>query len=141
MQGLFRQQVSQPLKPSSRPPAYSLWSRSRRCAPTVASGAGPSGPTPAEEAFAVAEECMRLFETSDTGSILQYLPDSVIDNALERKRSKLSDAWGSLSDFVPSEFSSSDGDMRLEELLELIPATAFVVDSFAMRAVVFSSKN
>lgn len=138
------QQVFHPFTRNNRPPVYSLWRRYRLYAPISASRGGSSpgsdpSPNSAEEAFAVAEECMRLFETSDTASILQYLPDSVIDNALERKRSKLSDAWGNASTpgaNIPA--SGLDGDLRLDELLELVPATAFFANSFAMRAVIFT---
>lgn len=83
-----------------------------------------------EDAFDVAEECMRLFQSGETSAIISYLPDAVIDNALERKRSKLEDMGA-------TQFTQ-DKDLSFLELLELAPAAEFTADSFAMRGLVLT---
>ena len=59
----------------------------------LADGLGGSELPPATtiEAFDLAESCMRLFLSGESDAVLAYMPDSVIDGALERKRSKLGD--------------------------------------------------
>lgn len=95
------------------------------------SGSGSGGVEPnASTAFDVAEECMRLFKIGETSSIISYLPDAVIDNALERKRSKISD-MGAVQQF-------NDSDLTLVELLELSPPSEFTADAFAMRGLVLT---
>jgi len=42
-----------------------------------------------QEAFDTAEACMQLFMEGDVDSVIEFLPDEVIDSALERNRSKL----------------------------------------------------
>lgn len=116
----------------------------RQCTPTAlgngpSSGGGSGGgsgenlePPDAstEDAFDVAEECMRLFQSGQTSSIIAYLPDAVIDNALERKRSRLEDMGA-------TQFSQ-EKDLSFLELLELAPPTEFTADSFAMRGLVLT---
>jgi Domain of unknown function (DUF4864) len=116
----------------------------RQCVPKAlgngpSSGGGGSGnggenldPPDAstEDAFDVAQECMRLFSSGQTSSIITYLPDAVIDNALERKRSKLEDMGA-------TQFSQ-EKDLSFLELLELAPPTEFTADSFAMRGLVLT---
>jgi len=115
----------------------------RHCSPT-ALGNGPSSggsnggsggnldPPDAttEDAFDVAEECMRLFQSGQTSSIITYLPDAVIDNALDRKRSKLED--------MGATHFAQEKDLSFLELLELAPPTEFTADSFAMRGLVLT---
>ena len=120
----------------------------RQCAPT-ALGNGPSSgggngnggsggdrgdlePPDAstEDAYDVASEAMRLFQSGDTSAIISYLPDAVIDNALERKRSKLEDMGA-------TQFKQ-DKDLTFLELLELAPPTEFTTDSYAMRGLVLT---
>jgi hypothetical protein len=73
---------------------------------------------------------MRLFQSGQTSSIITYLPDAVIDNALDRKRSKLEDMGA-------TQFSQ-EKDLSFLELLELAPPAEFTADSFAMRGLVLT---
>ena len=93
-------------------------------------GVEPNNNASTADAFSVAEECMRLFKIGETASIISYLPDAVIDNALERKRSKISD-MGAIQQVT-------DADLTLVELLELSPPIEFSADAFAMRGLVLA---
>jgi hypothetical protein len=84
-----------------------------------------------EDAFDVAEQVMRLFQSGETSAIVSYLPDAVIDNALERKRSKLEDMGA-------TQFTQEDNDLTFLELLELAPPAEFTADSYAMRGLVLT---
>jgi hypothetical protein len=57
------------------------------------SGGSSSEPDSAERAFQTVQSCMELFisrkQASDLDSIVEYLPEGVIDRLLERKRAKL----------------------------------------------------
>ena len=86
-----------------------------------------------EDAYEVAQSCMRLFTSGDTADIISHLPDAVIDNALDRKRSRLDN-----NDKKPPPAERLTDDLSFAELLELSPPTAFSTDAFAMRGLVFT---
>jgi hypothetical protein len=94
-------------------------------------GSGENVDPSTEDAFDVAEECMRLFLDGETSALISYLPDAVIDNAIERKR-------GQLEELGATQFSQ-EKDLTFLELLELAPPTTeFIVDAFAMRGLVLT---
>jgi hypothetical protein len=55
-------------------------------------GGGDAGTESAEAAFAAAQSCMDLFlsrrRSCDLDAVINYLPDTVIDRLIERKRAK-----------------------------------------------------
>jgi len=71
--------------------------RKLRAARALQDGDGGDSGAPmasSEEAFETAEEVMAMFLAGEgNDGIMEFLPDSVIDSALERKRSKLGDRW------------------------------------------------
>jgi hypothetical protein len=79
-----------------------------------------------EDAYHVAQTIIEIFKQGDPDSVMAFLPDEFIDNALERKRSRL----GAPGVKLP--------DLTLLELLELARASDFHVDATAMRTLVLT---
>lgn len=52
-----------------------------------ASGAGPGSDYDA--AAAAVQQCMEYFQTGDLDAVTNYLPDEVLDRAIQRKHAKL----------------------------------------------------
>lgn len=92
----------------------------------------------AEAASRVALECMEYFQQGNLDAVLKYLPDSLIDKALDLKRSKFRDVLvSSQGQFQLQGSTEKNAELSLMELLELTLPSAFSFDSFAYRSLLF----
>ena len=85
-----------------------------------------------ESAFAVGQEILRVFNSpGERAAIVQFLPDDVIDRALEKRSSQ-----NNLTTINSSAIASADVDLM--ELLELAPTSSLTIDAFAMRGLILN---
>lgn len=91
----------------------------------------------AEAAVQVALECMKYVQQGNLDALLKYLPDSVIDKAIDLKRSQFRDVSvrRTQSELQGGE---EDAELSLMELLTVTPPSALTIDSFAYRSLLFN---
>ena len=91
----------------------------------------------AEAAVHVALECMEYFQQGNLDALLKYLPGSVIDRAIDLKRSKFRDV-SVMQTQSEMQGGLEDAELSLMELLTVTPPSALSIDSFAYRSLIFN---
>lgn len=117
--------------------------RPRRQLTAAAGDSSSGGPESAEAAFATAQRVMDLFMSrsgdADLDSVVEYLPEAVIDRLLERRAAKRREG-DTVGDAVPARAEAGSGgepgtSLSFEELVALAQPSDLALDSYSTRGV------